>query len=75
VPQSTILSGVARTNVPSLHAFLEILSGNNPKYESDDIDYNDPPCMCYHIYGEVQPKETPELIPSDQSPHSHAVYL
>jgi hypothetical protein len=52
-PWSTILSGAAGTDVPSLRAFLEILSGNGLEYDSDDIDYNNPPCMCYHIDGEV----------------------
>jgi hypothetical protein len=50
---STILFGVVGINVPSLHAFLKILSGNIPEYDSDGIDYNDPPCMCYHINGKV----------------------
>jgi hypothetical protein len=52
-PWSTILSGAVGTDVPSLRAFLEILSGNGPEYDSDGIDYNNPPCMCYHIDGEV----------------------
>jgi hypothetical protein len=51
------------TNIPSLRAFLEILSGNNLEYDSDDIDYNDPPRMSYHINGKVQPEEAPELRP------------
>jgi hypothetical protein len=63
VPRSTILSGVAWTNVPSLRAFLEILLGNNPEYDSNDIDYNDPSCMCYHIDSEIQPKEALRLTP------------
>ena len=46
--QSIILSDAAGTDVPSLRAFLEVLSGNGPEYDSDDIDYNAPPRMCYH---------------------------
>jgi hypothetical protein len=63
VPWSTILSVIMGTNIPSLRAFLEILSGNNLEYDSDDIDYNDPPRMSYHINGKVQPEEAPELRP------------
>jgi hypothetical protein len=58
-----------------LRAFLEILSGNDSEYDSDDIDYHGPPCMCYHIDAEVLPEETPGLTPPDQSPCSHVVYL
>jgi hypothetical protein len=65
VSRSTILSGVAGTNVPSLCAFLEILLGNNLEYDSNDIDYNDPPCMCYHIDSEIQPEEALGLTPPD----------
>ena len=60
-PWSAILYGAARTDVPSLCAFLEILLGNGPEYESDDIDYNAPPRMCYHIDGEAQPEDVPGL--------------
>jgi hypothetical protein len=56
---------MAGTDVPSLRVFLEILSGNGLEYDSDDIDYNDPPCMCYHIDGEVQPEEVPRFMPPD----------
>jgi hypothetical protein len=63
---------MAGTDVPSLRTFLEILSGNGLEY---DIDYNTPPCMCYHIDGEVLPDEAPRLTPPDQSPHSHMAYL
>jgi hypothetical protein len=31
--------------------------------------------MCYHIDSEVPPQEAPELMPSDQSPRSHVIYL
>jgi hypothetical protein len=64
-PWSTILSDAAGIDVPSLHAFLKILSGNGPEYDYDDIDYNDPPCMCYHIDNEVQYEEAPGLMPLD----------
>ena len=50
---SIILSGIAGTDVPSLHAFLEVLSGDGPEYDSNDIDYNTPPRMCYHIDSEA----------------------
>jgi hypothetical protein len=62
VPWSTILSGTTGTDVPALCAFLEILSGKDPKYDSNDIDYSDPTRMCYHINGEVQPEEVPGLM-------------
>jgi hypothetical protein len=65
VLQSAILSSVAETDVLSLHTFLKILSGNDSKYDSDDIGYHALPCMCYHIDGEVLPKEAPEPTPSD----------
>jgi hypothetical protein len=41
------------TDIPSLCAFLKILLRKGSKYDSDDIDFNDPPRMCYHIDGEV----------------------
>ena len=63
------------TDVPSLRTFLEILSGNGPEYNSDNIDYNTPPCMCYHIDGDILSKEALGLMPSDQSPHSCMAYL
>jgi hypothetical protein len=52
-PWSTILSSAVGTDVPSFCAFLKILLGNSPENNSDDINYNDPPCMCYHIDNEV----------------------
>jgi hypothetical protein len=68
-PRSTILSGAAGTDVPSLRGFLKILSGNDLEYDSDDIDYHAPPCMCYHTNGEVLlEEEAPKLTPLDQSP-------
>jgi hypothetical protein len=48
-PQRAILSDATGTDIPSLHTFLEILSGNSLEYDSDDIDCYTPPCMCYHI--------------------------
>jgi hypothetical protein len=62
VPRSAILSRAARTDIPSLRTFLEILSGNSPKY---DFDYNAPPRMCYHINSEDLAEEAPELMPLD----------
>jgi hypothetical protein len=73
--RSTILSGAAGIDIPSLRAFLEILSENDSEYDSDDIDYHAPPHMCYHINNEVLPKEASELMPLDQSPYSHATFL
>ena len=64
-PWSAILSDVVGTDVPSLRTFLEILSGDGPEYDSDDIDYNAPLCMCYHIDGEDPTEEAPELMPPD----------
>ena len=74
-PRSTILSSVEGTNVPSLCTFLNILSGNGPDYDFDDINYNDPPCMCHHTDIEVLPKEAPRLTLPDQSPRNHVAYL
>jgi hypothetical protein len=71
-PQSTILSDTARTDVPLLRTFLEILSGNGSEY---DIDCYAPLCMCYHIDSEVLAEEPPGLTPSDQSPRSRAAYI
>jgi hypothetical protein len=74
VPWSTIPSG-AGTDIPSLRTFLEILSENGPEYDSDDIDYNTLPRMCYHIDGKNLTKEAPRLMPPDQSPRRHVTYL
>ena len=63
------------TDVPSLRTFLEILSGDGPEYDSDDIDYNAPLCMCYHIDGEDPTEEALGLTPLDQSAHSHVAYF
>ena len=62
---------MARTDVPSLCTFLEILLG----YDSNNIDYSAPPRMCYHINGEVLTDEAPQIMPLNQSPHSHVNYL
>jgi hypothetical protein len=51
MPWSAIFSGTGGADIPSLRTFLEILSGNGPEYDSDDIDYYAPPCMCYYIDG------------------------
>ena len=75
VPWSAIFFGAVETNVPSLRTFLDILLGNDPEYDSDDIDCYAPPHMCYHIDGEVLVEEAPRLTPLDQSPHSHMAYL
>jgi hypothetical protein len=58
-----------------LRAFLEILLGNGSEYDSDDIDYNTPPRMCYHIDGEVVLEEAPRLTPLHQSPRKRMAYL
>ena len=52
-----------------------ILSENGPKCNSDDINHYATPRMCYHINGEVPPKEAPKLTLPDQSPHSRTIYL
>jgi hypothetical protein len=75
MPRSTILSGAAGADVPSLGTILKILLGNGLVYNSDDIDYYTPPCMCYYIDGEVLPGEVLELMSPDQSPRSHAIHL
>ena len=74
-PRSAILFGVARTNVPSLRTFLKILSRYDLEDDYDDIDYYAPPCMCYHIDGEVLFEEAPRLTPLDQSPCNRVAYL
>jgi hypothetical protein len=65
-PRSAILSDATGTDVPSLCTFLEILSGNGLKYDSDDINRYTPPRMCYHIDDEVLPKEASKPMPLDQ---------
>ena len=74
-PWSAILSGTAGTDVHLLCTFLEILLGDGLEYDSDDIDYNAPPCMCYHIDGKDPTEEAPKLTPPDKSPLSHVAYL
>jgi hypothetical protein len=66
---------MAGTDVLSLRTFLEILSGNGPKNDSDDIDCYALPYMCYHIDGKVLAEEALELKPPDHSPHSRSTYL
>ena len=58
-----------------MRTFLEILSGNDSEYDSDDIDYDAPPHMSYHVDDEVLDKEAPGLMSPDQSPHSRVAYL
>jgi hypothetical protein len=65
MPRGVILSDTAGANVPSLRTFFKILLGNGLAYDSDDIDHYAPPCMCYHIDGEVPLEEAPELTPLD----------
>jgi hypothetical protein len=74
-PWSAILSGTAGAKIRSLHTFLEILSGNGPEYDSDDIDCYAPSHMCYYIDSEVPADEAPELTPPDLSPRSRANYI
>jgi hypothetical protein len=75
VPRSAILSSTAGADISSLRTFLEILSGNNLEYDSDDIDCYTPSRMCYHTDGELLLEEVPGLMPPDQSPRSRAIYL
>ena len=63
MPRSAIRSGTVGTNVSSLRTFLEVLSGNGPKYDFDDINYNTLPRMCFHIDDEDPIEEAPELTP------------
>jgi hypothetical protein len=74
-PRSAILSSTVGIDVPLLRTFIEILSGNGPEYDSDDIDYNAPLRMCYHIDGEDLAEEAPRLTPPDQSPRCRVAYL
>ena len=48
-----------------MRTFLEILLGSDLEYHSDDIDCSAPPCMCYHIDGEVLAEEALELTSLD----------
>ena len=64
-PRSIILFGGVRTDIPSLCTFLEVLSRNRPEYDFNDIDYDAPPCMCYHIDGNDLAEEAPGLTPLD----------
>ena len=73
--RSTILSDTAGTEIPSLCTFLEILLGDDPEYDSDDIDCYAPPQMWYHIDVKVLAEEAPRLTPPDQSPYSCMAYL
>jgi hypothetical protein len=71
--QFSVVAGASAVGAdfPSLRTFLKILSGNDSEYNSDNIDYNTPPHICYHINGEVLPKEALRLTPPHQSPRSH----
>ena len=60
-PHSAILSSMVGIDIPLLRTFLDILSGDGSEYDSNDIDYNTPPRMCYHINGEDAAEEAPEL--------------
>jgi hypothetical protein len=75
VLQSAILSSMVGTDILSLRTFLKVLLGNDSEYDSNDIGYHAPPCMCYHIDGKVLPEEVLELTPSDQRPSSHVAYV
>jgi hypothetical protein len=39
--------------------------GNEPKYDFNNIDYDAPPRMCYHIDGDDLAEEVPEPMPLD----------
>ena len=58
-----------------MRTFLEILSGNGPEYDFDDIDCYTLPRMCYHINSEVPTAKAPKLTPPDLSPRSRMNYL
>ena len=60
---SILVSGVAGTDVPSLHAFLKVLLGNRPEYDFNGIDYDASPRMCYHVDFDDLAKEEPKLTP------------
>ena len=66
---------MAGTDIRSLRVFLEVLSGNGPEYDSNDIDYDTLPRMCYHVDGDDLAEEVPGLTPRYQSPHSRTAYL
>ena len=68
--RSTILSGAAGTDIPSLRTFIEILLGNSLEYDSNNIDCYTLPCMCYHIDSEVLAEVVLGLTRQDQSPCS-----
>ena len=54
---------------------LEILSGNSPEYDSDDINYYTPSLMCCRAGGEAPIEKAPRLTPPNQSPHCPTSYL
>ena len=45
--------------------FLEVLLGNGPLYDSDDIYYDAPPPLCYNVNGDDLAEEAPRLTPLD----------
>ena len=49
--------------------------GNGLEYDSNDIDYDAPPCMCYHVDGDDHAEKAPRLTPPDESPCSRVAYL
>jgi hypothetical protein len=64
-PRSIILSSVAGTDVPSLHAFLKVLSRNGQSMTSITSTTTPLPRMCYHINGDDLAKEVLRLTPLD----------
>jgi hypothetical protein len=52
MPRCAILSGEAGTNNSSLCTFLEILSGNGPEYDFDDVYYYSSTRECIYINGD-----------------------
>ena len=63
--RSIILSGAVGIDVPSLHAFLEVLSGNGTEYDSDGINDDTLLHMCYHINGDDLVWDVPRLTMLD----------
>ena len=64
-PRSIILAGAAGADVPLLCAFLEVLLGNRLEYDSNDINYDAPPRLCYHVDSDNLAEEAPGLTPPD----------
>ena len=72
---SIILFGVAGTDVPSLHAFLEVISENGQEYDSDHAGNYSPLHECFLISDEHATDTASKLMPLDMSLTMSVAYL